>query len=166
MKRLKIAFLWHQHQPYYKIENEFVLPWVLFHGTKDYFDIPEVLKEFPKIKQTFNFAPSLNIQLEEYISKKTVDVVQKLTLKKADELSKEDKELILKYFFSANFHNMIFPNKRYYELYQKAKANNYNLNTFSTNEWRDLQVWFNLSWFGYFSSQRKLIKELKDKEKD
>lgn len=163
MKRLKIAFLWHQHQPYYKIENEFVLPWVLFHGTKDYFDIPEVLKEFPKIKQTFNFAPSLNIQLEEYISKNTVDVVQKLTLKKADELSKEDKELILKYFFSANFHNMIFPNKRYYELYQKAKANNYNLNTFSTNEWRDLQVWFNLSWFGYFSSQRKLIKELKDK---
>jgi alpha-amylase/alpha-mannosidase (GH57 family) len=163
MKRLKIAFLWHQHQPYYKIENEFVLPWVLLHGTKDYYDIPEVLKEFPKIKQTFNFAPSLNIQLEEYISKKTIDIVQKLTLKKADELSKEDKELILKYFFSANFHNMIFPNKRYYELYENAKSNNYNLNTFNANEWRDLQVWFNLSWFGYFSSQRKLIKELKDK---
>jgi alpha-amylase/alpha-mannosidase (GH57 family) len=67
MKPLKIAILWHQHQPYYKKEDEFILPWVRLHGVKDYFDLPELLHEYPDIRQTFNLVPSLMMQLEEYV---------------------------------------------------------------------------------------------------
>ncbi len=160
MKKLKLAFLWHQHQPYYRIDNEFVLPWVLFHGTKDYLDIPEVLYEFPFIKQTFNFAPSLSLQLDEYTNKKASDKIQRLTMINASNLSVLDKNEIILNFFSCNTKSMIFPNKRYKFLYEKARNSEFSINDFIDQEWLDLQVLYNLVWFGYFSSQRSFIKRL------
>lgn len=166
MKKLKIAFLWHQHQPYYKIENEFILPWVLLHGTKDYYDIPEVLYEFPNIKQTFNFAPSLSLQIDEYISTKTEDRIQKLTKIEANSLNDFDKREILSLFFHANFEKMISPYPRYLELYNNSRDSEFALIHFSENDWLDLQVWYNLVWFGYFSSQTGLPRRLLAKGKD
>jgi alpha-amylase/alpha-mannosidase (GH57 family) len=60
-RRLNIAFFWHMHQPLYKdpFTDEYILPWVLFHGTKDYYDMVAILEEFPDIHQTFNLVPSL-----------------------------------------------------------------------------------------------------------
>lgn len=160
MKKLKVAFLWHQHQPYYRVENEFLLPWVLFHGTKDYFDLPEVLYEFPNIKQTFNFAPSLNLQIDEYINHQAQDLVQKLTLIPAIELTDENKIEILKYFFACNYKSMIVTNRRFNELYERQRTSGFAINNFNTQDWLDLQVLYNLVWFGYFSSNRNLIKRL------
>lgn len=67
MLPLRVAILWHQHQPYYKKEKTFILPWVRLHGAKDYYDLPAILREFPQIKQTFNLAPSLMLQIEESV---------------------------------------------------------------------------------------------------
>jgi alpha-amylase/alpha-mannosidase (GH57 family) len=166
MKKLKVAFLWHQHQPYYKVDNEFVLPWVLLHGTKDYYDIPEVLYEFPNIKQTFNFAPSLNLQIEEYISGKTEDKIQKLTKILASELNFVDKREILNLFFHANYENMISIYPRYLELYNLSRNTEYAINNFQENDWLDLQVWYNLVWFGYYSNQTGIPKRLIAKGRD
>ncbi|MDT3738435.1 MAG: glycoside hydrolase family 57 protein [Candidatus Kapabacteria bacterium] len=166
MKKLKVAFLWHQHQPYYKMDNEFILPWVLLHGTKDYFDIPEVLYEFPKIKQTFNFAPSLSLQIEEYISGKTKDRIQRLTELTAASLKAEEKMEILNLFFHANFENMISPYPRYLELYNRSLNADYAIREFSPQDWLDLQVWYNLTWFGYYSKQSGIPKRLFEKGRD
>ena len=160
MKKLKVAFLWHQHQPYYKIDNEFILPWVLLHGTKDYFDIPEVLYEFPKIKQTFNFAPSLSMQLDEYIAGTTKDKIQRLTALPSTELSENEKREIIELFFHANFENMIAPYQRYLELFNRAQWVDDAVANFSVQDWLDLQVWYNLVWFGYYSSQSGIIRRL------
>ena len=47
--RLAVAFMWHQHQPYYKDgSGVFQMPWVRFHSTKDYLDIPLYIADFPK----------------------------------------------------------------------------------------------------------------------
>ena len=92
MYPLKIAILWHQHQPYYKVENEFILPWVRLHGIKDYLDLAELLNEFPDIKQTFNLVPSLMLQIEEYIAGTTRDKVQRLTMKRPNDLSIDEKK--------------------------------------------------------------------------
>ena len=56
-----VSFLWHMHQPYYKDPStgRYTLPWVRLHGTKDYLDMLEILKDFPAIRQTFNLVPSL-----------------------------------------------------------------------------------------------------------
>ncbi|HRP02675.1 MAG TPA: glycoside hydrolase family 57 protein [Candidatus Kapabacteria bacterium] len=163
MKTLKVCFLWHQHQPYYNIDNEFVLPWVLFHSTKDYFDIPEVLYEFPSIKQTFNFAPSLNLQIAEYINFKANDKIRNLALIEADKLSDADKKAILHYYFICNYKNMIVPHKRYNELFERKSVENFKIDNFNNQDWLDLQVWYHLVWFGYFSSNRNIIKRLIDK---
>ena len=102
---LYICFLWHMPQPFYKdpLKGVYRLPWVRLHGTKDYLDMLEILTEFPAIQQVFNFTPSLLEQLEDYTGNNAKDRFLELTLKKASELSMDDKVFILENFFLANF---------------------------------------------------------------
>lgn len=62
---MRICFLWHQHQPEYRLNGRFVLPWVRLHATKDYADLPEILSEFP-VPHTINLVPSMLEQLDAY----------------------------------------------------------------------------------------------------
>ncbi len=166
MKKLKIAFLWHQHQPYYRYKDEFILPWVRMHGVKDYFDLPEILHEFPKIKQTFNFAPSLYKQIEQYLSGEFTDKIQRLTMIKANALNDDEKNEILEHFFKCRKDNMIDIHPRYRELYEQSRDRNYALTNFSPQEWLDLQIWYNLTWVGYFSSKVNHIQRLIKKDRN
>ena len=166
MKPLKIVFLWHQHQPYYKMNDKFVLPWTRLHGVKDYFDLPEILHEFPKIKQTFNLVPSLLTQIDDYISGDTLDRVQELTLIKAEELTNEQKREILNLFFMCNKERMIDPYPRYFELYDLSRDKASAVSNFSDNEWRDLQVWYNLTWFGPYSKMNSTVHRIFTKKRD
>lgn len=156
MKPLRICFLWHQHQPYYRKGSNFILPWVRFHGVKDYLDLALLLDEFPGLKQTFNIVPSLLLQLNQYISEGVVDRVQALSLKSPDELTEEDKEEILRQFFVCNFQNMISPYPRYLELYHKAE----NKEKFSEQDLLDLQVWYNLTWVGPISRGQTFFRRM------
>ena len=40
-KKLSIAFYWHMHQPFYKLnsEGDYIMPWVRLHAIKDYLDM-------------------------------------------------------------------------------------------------------------------------------
>ena len=152
MKPISLAILWHQHQPYYKKDTEFILPWVRLHGVKDYTDLPLLIKEFPSIKQTINLAPSLMLQIEEYIKFSTTDTIERITRKFASELSHQEKREILRLFFLCNEQTMILPYPRYSQLYYLASDQQYNaLETFSTQDWLDIQCWYNLTWIGQIS---------------
>lgn len=157
MLPLKIAILWHKHQPYYKKDGEFLMPWTRLHGVKDYFDLPEILHNFPRIKQTFNLVPSLTMQIEEYITGATSDRVQRLTRLDAGKLALTEKEEILRLFFMCNLENMILPYPRYKELHEKAAIKDFAMKTFAEQDWRDLQVWYNLAWFGEFSRKASAV---------
>ena len=39
MPAIRLLFLWHMHQPYYKdlVTGEYRLPWVRLHALKDYY---------------------------------------------------------------------------------------------------------------------------------
>lgn len=161
MKPLRICFLWHQHQPYYRKEEKFILPWVRFHAIKDYLDLPSILFEFPEIKQTFNIVPSLLLQIYEYIHLGITDRVQELSYKSPTSLSMDEKQEIWKQFFVCNYQNMIAKYPRYLELYNKANSNV----EFSEQDWLDLQVWYNLAWLGQLSRQRPQFKRYFTKEK-
>lgn len=163
MRPLKIAILWHFHQPYYKKEDTFILPWVRMHAVKDYYDLPELFHEFPELKRTINVVPSLSMQIEEYISGKTQDTVQKLTLKDAASLDVEDKKEILRLFFMCNTENMIMPYPRYKELFERSQNKEEAIQNYSEQDWRDLQVWYNLTWFAEFGKQKAAVKRLFDK---
>jgi len=166
MKPLKIAILWHFHQPYYKKDDTFVLPWVRLHGVKDYWDLPELFHEFPGVKQTINIVPSMNMQVEEYINRKTYDQIQHLTAINVAELTDKDKKDILGFFFLCNEENMIRPYPRYNELFERSRNQEDALSNFTEQDWLDLQVWYNLTWFGQISKKRPAINRLFKKERN
>jgi len=154
---LNLAFIFHMHQPYYKnlLTEESDLPWVRLHGAKDYLDMVQILSKFPKIKQTFNVVPSLFEQIEDYNNDKVKDKFFTLSLKAATELTKEDKEFILQNFFSINKEKVISCFPRYYQLHSKKLQNQ----EFSTQDFLDLQLYFNLTWIDPII--RQSISELK-----
>lgn len=169
-EKLNLAFLWHQHQPYYKnSKGDFHMPWVRFHGVKDYLDMLLILQEFPAIKQNINLVPSLLLQLQDYAEKGAKDNIWMLTEIPAGQLSKEEKEAILENFFLANAQHMIKPYQRYYELYLKYKYESPytpvkdRTGHFNEQDYRDLQVWYNLTWIGQVSRRRPAIRQLFEK---
>lgn len=166
---LSLAIIWHMHQPYYKdlVTGEYILPWVRLHAVKDYYDMVAILDKFPEVRMTFNLVPSLLNQVEDYVNNKVVDRFLNLTLKTPADLTWEDKIFILQNFFMANWDNMVMPYPRYLDLLLKrgryvstaevAKV----ARRFSAQEWLDLQVWFNLTWFGFiYKNEDPVIKEL------
>ncbi len=166
MKPLKVAILWHFHQPYYLKDDEMILPWVRLHGVKDYWDLPELFYEYPNLKQTINLVPSLCMQLEEYVKGGAKDKIQILTEKDAKSLSDEDKKEILRLFFLCNHENMIKPFRRYQELYLAAADTDKALLNFEPQDWLDLQVWYNLTWIGNQSRKRSAVRRLFTKGKN
>jgi alpha-amylase/alpha-mannosidase (GH57 family)/DNA-dependent RNA polymerase auxiliary subunit epsilon len=167
--------LWHQHQPMYKnpVTNSYELPWVRLHAIKDYYDMVAILDDFPKIKLNINLVPSLIVQLEDYASGKAKDKFVDMTLKDASQLSQDDKIFILMNFFMANWENMIAPNNRYLQLLEKRGRHTSEtevkscLAFFKDEDFRDLQVWFNLAWFDpYWIRTDDFIKGLYNKGRD
>ncbi len=165
--RLALAIMWHQHQPYYRNgSGTYRMPWVRFHGTKDYLDMVRILEEFPEIKQNYNMVPSLLLQLEDYARNGAKDTIWELAEKSADQLTADEKKQILEKFFIINVTSMIKPYKRYYELYLKYKnltgeeLDDSALNYFSAEEYRDLQVWYNLAWIGVESRKMPELEKL------
>ncbi len=154
---LYLAFIYHMHQPYYKnlLTGESPLPWVRLHGIKDYLDMVEILSNYPKIKQVFNMVPSLLEQIEDYTKGQVKDKFLELSYKETSALTPQDKQFLLDNFFMINKERVISLFPRYYELYFKKEAKK----EFNTQDYLDLQVYFNLSWFD--PSFRDNIPELK-----
>ncbi len=172
---LYIAFLWHMHQPYYKdlVTGRFAMPWVRLHGIKDYYDMVHILRDFPKIRQTFNLVPSLIDQIEDYCEKDASGIYLDHTLKPATSLDKSEQIFVLRNFFLANWDNMIKPYPRYWELLAKrgTDVSDRELGRmaryFSVQDFLDLQVWFNLAWFDpMFKDSDPFLKGLVRKERD
>lgn len=157
MNKLYVAFLWHMHQPLYKdpLSGKYSLPWVRLHSIKGYNDMLSILEGFPKVRQTFNLVPSLMAQIEDYISGEASDIFLEVSRKSPEELTPDERVFILQNFFSASWETMVFIYPRYKELLEKRgrRSSLEELEKkqaeFSTDEIRDLQVWFNLTWFGY-----------------
>src|SRR5258708_2501141 len=170
-----VLLLWHQHQPFYKdpLSNRYELPWVRLHATKDYYDMVALLEEFPKIRLNFNLVPSLLQQLDDYGQGKAHERSLDLSLMPAKNLTFDDRLYLLNNFFMANWGTMIDPYPHYRELLDKrgrfaqgeqlTRIQNY----FKEQDWRDLQVWFNLTWFDpYWTEHDPFIRALREKGKN
>jgi alpha-amylase/alpha-mannosidase (GH57 family) len=143
---LYVAFVWHMHQPYYKhyASGEYVLPWARLHGAKEYVHMAKVLAEYPGVKATFNFVPSLVEQLHEYAAQRAVD--RALVLSRQDHWSDEDKAYLLSFFFSANWERVIRLYPRYRQLLDLRQQVHGGHGLLSDDYYRDLVAWFNLVW--------------------
>ena len=155
----KVAILWHMHQPYYEdlATGEHILPWVRLHALKDYYGMVALLREFPKVRLTFNLVPSLLVQLQAFAEARARDPVLELGLKPAAQLTDEDRAFVVSNFFHAQKARLIDPYPRYAELFERREAARRSgvnpdsslrdqARAFDEADLRDLQVWQKLVW--------------------
>lgn len=168
MSPLRLALLWHQHQPLYRspATGLYALPWVRLHGLKDYYDMAALALEHPGLRLTINLVPSLLDQLEEYASGRAVDPALDLARRPAADLDEEARLALLAMFFSVPYRTLISPFRRYAGLYHKRGAPGPDglyrdaLERFRPDDLRDLQVWFHLAWSGRTLAQRPEVRDL------
>jgi alpha-amylase/alpha-mannosidase (GH57 family) len=174
MKRAQVCFLWHMHQPYYTdpVAGFASMPWVRLHATKAYYDMAWLLERFPSVKATFNFTPSLLIQLQELSSGSVGDLFLHYAQRPAAELAPSERAFIIRHFFAANWSTMVRPFPRYHELLVKRGLDvrqqplDRLAAQFSVQELLDLQVWHNLTWFGYgMVTRHPRLSELRAKDR-
>ncbi len=146
--------LWHMHQPYYKDvqREEYMMPWVRLHATKDYLDMPLLASKFDGLHVTFNMVPSLLEQVEDYGNGTARDRYLQLAETPAEELTDDQRAELLRDFFSAHEGRMIRASRRYADLLNRRGTNmapdelRRMARLFSPAEMRDLQTWFYLAW--------------------
>src|SRR6266852_371696 len=164
MKPLNVAFVWHMHQPYYKddLTNTYLLPWVRLRSAKDYFKMPALLDAYPKVRATFNLVPSLLAQIEDYGKEDSVDLFLNLSKRDAADLSSEERGFIIRWMREPPRALRVQQSPRYLELASRAADAQ-----FTSQDMRDLQVWFNLAWCdpAWAESDPRLA-ELKRKDRD
>jgi alpha-amylase/alpha-mannosidase (GH57 family) len=153
MHDLSVAFVWHQHQPYYsdEVTGYNPMPWVRLHGTKDYWGLAMHLAEVPEVHATINLVPSLVAQILAYTEHGQHDEHLRVSRLPADGLNEADAHYLLDNFFMANPDQMIRPYPRYWELYEQRGVHvdsaERALRRFVPRDILDLQCWNNLVWF-------------------
>jgi len=174
MKHIHICFIWHMHQPYYTdpVAGSASMPWVRLHATKAYYDMAYVLEQFPSVRSTFNFTPSLLLQLQEISTGTVRDLFLEYAQRPASSLTQEEQAFLIRHFFSANWSTMVRPHPRYHELLVKRGLDVQGQDLaqiarrFSVQDFLDLQVWHNLAWFGYAALHRyPRLAELREKNR-
>ena len=152
--KLRVCFLWHMHQPYYKDPETgtYILPWVRLHAIKDYVALPRIFRDFPGVHHTFNLVPSLLVQVRDYVENGAEDIFLTVSRKSALDLNRDEEEFLLRNFFSAFAPTMILPQPRYAELFQGREAalravGRNGAGGYGASEYTDLVTLFNLAWF-------------------
>src|SRR6266849_3147026 len=145
MRPVHVAFVWHMHQPYYKddLTSTYLLPWV-------------------RLRATFNLVPSLLAQIEDCGKEESVDLFLNLSRREAADLSAEERDFLLRWMRESPRALRVQQSARYLELASRPVDAQ-----FTTQDIRDLQVWFNLAWCDpvWMESEPRLA-ELKRKDRD
>jgi alpha-amylase/alpha-mannosidase (GH57 family) len=171
MNRVNLVLLWHMHQPQYRDPEtgQLVLPWTRLHALKDYWGMVQVLGEVPGFHATFNIVPALGMQLEEYASGKFNEPWFTLAFKPTEELTREDKAEILARAFQLNHERLMSRWPRFVELleWSRPAGGAQAQVTFTTRDWRDLQVLSQLAWMDeVWLAKDKDVSRLASKGKD
>jgi alpha-amylase/alpha-mannosidase (GH57 family) len=145
---LHVAFLWHMHQPSYRLpeEGDIIMPWVRLHAARDYTDMATVMATTPNARATVNWVPGLLDQCSALADPAQArrDRFWRLTAADPATLDANDIAFIRDRFFSLPHTTLLEPRPRYRELRDRVRAGL----ELSTQELLDLQVWFNLAWCG------------------
>jgi len=172
MPALRLIFLWHQHQPFYKdlVTGEYRLPWVRLHGLKDYYGMVKLLDEFPNVHQNFNLVPSLITQIQDYVAGTAQDPFLKVAATPANDLTKKERQFALQYLFQANPAHLIGRYPRYRELSERFAEYGHSGERaekhFQARDFTDLQVLSQIAWFDEFFLEDPDVAGLIKKERN
>lgn len=150
MKKLSLAFVWHLHQPdYYSMNDEVMLmPWTRLNAVQTYSSMLDYFSKFPDLKLNFDVSPVLLDSILGYAEGNLSDIHSNLTLTPVEDLSQDDMEFILNYFFALDYHRYIEKYPRYVDLYRRRFAKEeLDVDDFSMSGYSDIMTLFNLVWF-------------------
>lgn len=150
MKKLSIAFIWHMHQPNYRTpgDNVMLMPWTRLNSIKTYSGMFKYFKKYPDLKLNFDFSPVLLDAILGYANGEISDLHYNLTLTPVEELTQDDMEFILNYFFELDFNNVISKYPRFVDLYKRRFAKEeIDTDDFSMSGYSDIMTLFDLVWF-------------------
>jgi alpha-amylase/alpha-mannosidase (GH57 family) len=138
----RVALLWHLHQPDYRDPETGVpvMPWTRLHALRGYRD---VLRETAAagVRVTVNLVPSLLDQLLHYAAG-GADGHLELTRIPAGDLDDAERLAIRDTFFGGH------PDLRRTHTSYAALEDRFEAGDVGVGDWRDLQVWSTLAWFG------------------
>lgn len=168
--QLDLVFLWHMHQPDYRLSGEFVMPWTLLHALKDYTDMAAHYERHPRIRGVVNFVPVLLEQIDDYVAQFACGefrdpLLRGLARPTLDDLPSDQRRLLLAACFRSNPATMLaaFPHyQRLHDLYRSlARDGEATLAYLSGAYFADLLVWYLLAWTGETERRRDpLLAEL------
>jgi alpha-amylase/alpha-mannosidase (GH57 family) len=94
---VRLALLWHFHQPIYRQADtgEYLLPWVLFHATKNYPQMARLAAE-AEFPCAFNFVPCLLEQILDYAEGRAADRLLEAIRRNPGELTAADRAVLSK----------------------------------------------------------------------
>lgn len=173
MSKPTILFLWHMHQPNYldALNDVYLMPWIRLHATKGYYDIPLIMKKCG-VKGTINMVPSLLEQLRAYSENGATDRWLTVTMPHPRDLSDDDKVFLVSSFMMLHWDRLVLTSPRYYELlrkrqrYEKKISSEEMILFFTDEELLDLQVLFNLKWFGFMAKEHyPFLQTLEEKDR-
>jgi len=156
-KEVRLAFIWHMHQPDYRdpATGVHLLPWVQLHSARGYTDLSKISERYPSFKQTINFSPVLLNQLTDLIAHPELDYFASLCLKPTDELTENEIDFLLRHCFMVNWEIHVKPNQRFNQLLMKRGHDVSGLDLqyarmhFTQSDIRDLIVHFYIAWSGF-----------------
>jgi len=171
--RLPVLFLWHHHQPFYRAPGAERpdLPWVRLHAARGYLDLMTIARETGS-SMTFNFSPSLLLQLREAAESEVCDEFERVSRIPAHDLREDEKRFILRHFFSLHWAVHVKGHRRYASLLAKRgdpaadPSCRSALVDYSAQDFTDLVALFNLAWIGFSGRRDPLIIELVKKGRD
>ena len=147
------------HQPDYRdySSGDFVLPWTYLHAIKDYTDMAYHLEQHPKIRAVLNFVPILVDQLEDYVDQFATGILRDpllrlLSHKNPNELTADQRELVLSACFRCNHDKMVEPfpaYKRLMDLHHDLQGKGDAVLSYLSGQYMaDLITWYHLAWCG------------------
>ena len=166
---LDLLFVWHFHQPHYALEgsDEARLPWVRLHATKSYYDMAWMLSRHPAIRSVANFSGVLLEQLAA-LEQGATDRWEWLSSTPPELLSDPERSFIVRHFFSCHWERCVRTQPRYAELLalRGESFDEAAVSRFSNADLRDLQLLFNLQWFGFgATADYPLVASLRSKQR-
>src|SRR5262245_23504799 len=117
------------------------MPWVRLHGVKDYTGMALLLEEFPEIRATVNFSPSLIDQILSY-GTGSEDAVLAECRKRPADLTEDEKRFLRHQLFLAHPDTHIRAIPRYAELQKLEQAQG----SWTPQDYLDLETVANLAW--------------------
>ncbi len=149
---MKVAFLWHMHQPSYwdaKL-GRYRYPWAFLHGARHYFAMAHRASLHPAVRMTFNLTPVLMEQLDHYAAGGALDPLLETVVRPAEDLGEEDRRRLVDHVFQLNPATMIDPFPRYRELrgLLAGGIGAAKLRRVHSRDLLDLQTLYLLTWCG------------------